>query len=496
MVAKDAYRHVGLGADDVAFLKKIAGDLPILADVCRADLLLYCKTGRTSAITVAQAMPHSVAPLYEEERAGMHVSLSNQPQVVRGLNGNLHPRLVHTVNVRGATVARQVFPVRNAERKILGVMAMDSHWLAYERQRRRSNKFRDALAAFLAMVLRGELRGAESLTSFGEHDGIVSVGADRRIQYMSGVAAGLYRHVGYRDSLVGRRVDELETVDHEMVARVLSEQRCLERQDEQDGRTWIRRALPVSGPEEPFLGILSGWLDARRRLRSRPQGVFVLIRDVTEALQTQRELESKMAMIREVHHRVKNSLQVIASLLRIQARQVRSDEARDALEETVNRILSVAVVHEFLSQNSQGTINLLEVSNRILDQVQRGLIDPSKRIRLTVKGPAIWLPAERATQCALIVNELVQNALEHGIAHRDEGNVEVELVDRGEKVSVIVTDDGGGLPGGFDLTSDSNVGLRIVKSMVERDLRGAFELSSDQGTRAALHFDKSMVGGG
>ena len=203
-----------------------------------------------------------------------------------------------------------------------------------------------------------------------------------------------------------------------------------------------------------------------------------------------------MALVREVHHRVKNNLQVIASLMRMQSRRVESDEARTVLEESVNRILSVAVVHEFLSQNAQGTINLEEVARRILSQVQQGLVDPTKRIALTVKGPAIWLPAERATQCALVINELVQNAIEHGLAERDEGSVEVERVDHGDSVDILVVDTGEGLPTGFDLSTDANLGLRIVRSMVERDLRGQFELSSGDGTRATVRLDKSLVGGG
>ena len=165
------------------------------------------------------------------------------------------------------------------------------------------------------------------------------------------------------------------------------------------------------------------------------------------------------------------------------------------LDESVNRVLSVAVVHEFLSQNATGTINLYEVAHRILTQMQQGLIDPSKHIQLNVKGDAIWLPAERATQCALVINELVQNALEHGLEHRDQGMVSVELVDLGDQVQIIVSDNGEGLPEGFELSTSSNLGLRIVRNLVERDLRGKFELLSDAGTQAMVIFAKSVLGG-
>ncbi len=494
----DVWSHVGLCAGDVAFLKKLTADLPILADVCRADLLLYCSAGPESAIVVAQALPRSVSPLYDEGRVGQRVQAGDQAEVLRALHGGVDPSMVHTVEVRGATVARQVYPVYGPQGGLIAVMTMDSYWLAHERHRRRARSFQRAVRDFAWMVLCGDLRGAEGLTPFGEHDGIVYVGADRHIQYMSGIAAGLYRHLGYRDSLVGRRITELETVDAQMVSEALSELRCLERQDEQFGLTWIRRVLPVTERGMPLKQRVLQRLrrDYRCEGPQRPRGALILVHDATEALQTQRELESKMALVREVHHRVKNNLQVIASLMRMQSRRVEGAEARTVLEESVNRILSVAVVHEFLSQNAQGTINLEEVARRILSQVQQGLVDPEKRITLSVKGPAIWLPAERATQCALVINELVQNAIEHGLAEREEGSVEVELVDNGDSVDIHVVDNGEGLPEGFDLSTDANLGLRIVRSMVERDLRGQFELCSTDGTRATVRFDKSLVGGG
>ena len=488
MVGKDAFSHVKVGPDDVAFLKKVAADLPMLADLSRADLLLYCSGGPAQAITVAQARPHSSSPLYEESRVGLRVGMQHHAEVLRGLSGKSNSRRVHTVTVRGTMMARQVFPVRNARGMLVAVMTKDAYWLAHERHRRRSKVFQGALRGFARMVLRGELTGAESLAPFGEHDGIMYVGAGQRIRYMSGIASELYRHLGYRDSLVGHRIGDVDTVDHQLVMQAAQERRCFELQVEQDGLTWVRKALPVATRDEPRF---SRWMRPGRARTSRLRGVFILIHDATEALRSRRELESQMALVREVHHRVKNSLQVIASILRLQARRVTSDEARDVLEESASRILSVAVVHEFLSHDTRGAISLLDVCRRIVGQIQRGLIDPEKRIQLSVKGPEIWLPAERATQCALVINELVQNAIEHGMAGRDEGRVAVELVDRGEKVSIVVTDDGEGLPEGFSLDTDANLGLDIVRRMVERDLRGQFRLLGTYGTRAIVDFGKS-----
>ncbi len=220
--------------------------------------------------------------------------------------------------------------------------------------------------------------------------------------------------------------------------------------------------------------------------------MFILIHDATEAVRAQQELESQMSIVREVHHRVKNNLQVVASIMRMESRRATQPETRQALDDSIQRILSVAVVHEFLSQQGQGTdINLREVAGRIVTQVQQNLLPRDRGITLSLTGPDIWLRADRATQSALIINELVQNAIEHGMDGRLEGHIAVELVDTGASVTIVVKDNGSGLGDGFELSRDAHLGLQLVQSMAQRDLRGQFVLMSDgDGTCATVTFDK------
>ncbi len=490
--------QLALSDEDHRLLRKITASLPILSDVCRADLSLYATATNGRALIVAEGKPHSVNPLYTDDRTGSTASGDGLIEIVEGLRGRGRYGHLQTIEVRGATVARQLYPVLDGRRRVIALLAVDSYWLAFERHRRRASAYQNALREFIRMALRGELDGTDGLTPFGEHDGLIYVGADERVQYMSGIALSMYRRLGFRDSLVGVPVDQLDPADHALFQQAKGQHTCQERQDTELGLTWVRKALPVNTMTPPGPPLYHLWQRVLRQHLAGPwsYGVMILIHDATEALETQRELESKTAMIREVHHRVKNNLQVIASLMRMQARRSTSDEVREALEENVNRILSVAVVHEYLSQNAQGSINLQDIANRIVSQVQNDLVDPGRPVKMEVRGPAIWLPAERATQCALVINELVQNAIEHGIGvGSNGGRVGVELVDDGERVSIRVTDNGTGLPEGFDLETDAHLGLRIVRSMVERDLRGRFELTSGNGTRAVVQFDKSLVGG-
>ncbi len=489
--ANDVFSRVDLRKDDRALLGKIGRDMPILSDLCRADLLLLCPVGDEEAVVIGQWRPHSSSPLYEDSQLGIRVGEEEYPQVLQALQGKVRPRKVHTVEIKGATVARQVFPVYGMDDAIIAVMVKDAYWLAHERHRRRHKAFQKALRDFITMVLHGDFRGADSLTSFGEHDGIVYIDTKGFIRYMSGIAAELYRHLGYRDSLLNRPISEVATVDEQLVREAVEKGRCIERETKEGEFTWVRKALPIRIRRRPsiFERLFRLGGEEEREIQSR--GVLILCHDATEALETQREIESKTAMVREVHHRVKNNLQVIASIMRLQARRAVSEETRGALEESANRILSVAVVHDFLSSNAQGTINLQDIARRIVNQTKESLIGPDKAITLTVRGPDIWLSAERATRCALVINELVQNAIEHGMVDRDVGSVDVEFVDHGEKVTLVVSDSGRGLGSEFDLQTDAHLGLHMVQRMVERDLGGQFKLSSRGGTRATIEFGKS-----
>jgi len=201
-------------------------------------------------------------------------------------------------------------------------------------------------------------------------------------------------------------------------------------------------------------------------------------------------------MIQEIHHRVKNNMQTIASLLRLQSRRTESDEARRALQEGINRILSVAVIHEFLAHQEARVINIRDVSQRIITQVREGVLDWERGIRLDLRGPNIYLPTQPATVCALVINELLQNALEHGYERQEGGTVTVNLSDDGEQVTISVDDDGVGLPEEFDLGQTDSLGLQIVKALAEGDLKGSFELRSrDKGVSAIVTFPKHTQGG-
>jgi two-component sensor histidine kinase len=486
-----------LTTEDVEFLKVVERQIPLAADVSRADILLYGRLQADRAVVLAHAQPHSIAPVRPHLLTGKEVGEAQEPLVIRALQGGHAQWGGQHVIADGAPVIMQVYPLRQpgkpgAER-VIGAFCVETNLVEHERHRQRSPAFQQALRQLHRTVQCAQLNGVEALTPFGEHDGIIVVDRGRVIRYASGVATNLYRRIGYLGGLVDRRLDELETGDADLARDAMQQRCCVEREEEIGGRYWSKKALPVLDVPPRFS--LLRWLRGGGE-SDEPSHVILTVRDLTESRRREQELRVKTAMIQEVHHRVKNNLQTIAALLRIQARRMTDETGRLAVEEAVTRILSVAIIHEFLSDQNSRVINIKEVSSRILAQMRQGVLGPDKEICLELSGPPIYLPARQATACALVINELMQNAVEHGFKERSKGCVYVTLQDEGDSVVVRVRDDGSGLPADFHIETAESLGLQIVQTLVRGDLQGTIEMhNQSDGAEAIVKFPKAIFGG-
>lgn len=193
----------------------------------------------------------------------------------------------------------------------------------------------------------------------------------------------------------------------------------------------------------------------------------------------------------EIHHRVKNNLQIIASILRLQIRREESPAAQNALSGAIHRIMGMVQVHDLLSRSDADRVDLRDLLERLLDLNVQTFLLPGQVIRHRVHGKPTPVDADVALNVALAANELVVNALKHAFPGRKEGRVDVRVARDGDRMEISVADDGIGLPQDFTLTGSSNLGLRLVRSVVRDDLKGAFELVSDKGTRSVLRFPAS-----
>jgi len=216
--------------------------------------------------------------------------------------------------------------------------------------------------------------------------------------------------------------------------------------------------------------------------QNESRGAIVLLRDITELRLRDRLLVSKDATIREIHHRVKNNLQTISSLLRLQGRRLESDEAKLAIDESVRRIRAIALVHETLANETADDVSLADVAGMLARTAQDSFTSPERPIHFEVIGDAGLVPSDIVTPLAVVLNELLQNTVDHAfpasslVDEGDIGLVEIFLDRTEEQIRMAVRDNGIGVPPDFDSETQQGLGLTIIRGLATTELGGAIEV--------------------
>ncbi len=271
-----------------------------------------------------------------------------------------------------------------------------------------------------------------------------------------------------------------------LVPNVQTDERYLNRAlAEHEG--WVSVLSVPLMVRDRIVGVFSCYMSAPHEFTPKEVELFQTLANQTALAIENARLVINAAVVREMHHRVKNNLQTIAMLLRLQMSAARNLRAQDVLAETINRILSIAAVHETLSEQGLRVVDVKNVVERVTRSIGETMLTAGQGISITVTGDRLVLPSREATSLSLATNELVQNAVEHAFAGRDSGRILVQLqVGPGES-AVIVEDNG---IGNARMQSPTKgLGLQIVEALVHDDLKGRFELiASPAGTQAILRF--------
>ena len=453
--------------------RRLVADWQLLADLSFADLTLWVPLRNNAWWCVAQVRPLTAPTSQPEDMVGAEVDgPAAQPFVQAFQQGR--PVTEGEPDWSGASpFRREVIPVR-PDGTVVAVLVRDTNLAATRSPSALELTYLDIAAELCLMVTAGTfpprmLEDAEMSPRVG--DGLVRLDAHGCAVYASPNALSAYRRMGLLGDLVGADLARLtrdvaiEGVAGEAVAAGICAAVAGRFPDPMDvegvAATMLVRALPLQAP-------------------GSEAGALVLVRDVTDVRRRDRALLTKDATIREIHHRVKNNLQTVAALLRLQARRMTEPAARAALEESVRRVASIAVVHEVLSQAPDETVPFDGVADSVLAMCAE-VAAPESAVRVVREGSPGLLPAEVATALSLVLTELVQNAVEHGFPDGRDGVVRVVFARDGAQLEVQVTDDGAGLPPGFSLAGSTRLGLQIVRTLVESELRGSLALAAGTG---------------
>jgi two-component sensor histidine kinase/putative methionine-R-sulfoxide reductase with GAF domain len=254
-----------------------------------------------------------------------------------------------------------------------------------------------------------------------------------------------------------------------------------------DAEGWVSVLCVPLVVRDRVVGLFGCFTDSRREFTPTDIELFQALANQTALAIENAELVISRAVVREMHHRVKNNLQSIAMLLRLQMSAAGSLRAEDVLAETANRILSIAAVHETLSEQGLRVVDVKSVLERVTRSVCEMVQAGSRGIDIAVSGDALVLPSREATSLALATSELVQNATKHAFAGRDRGRIDVTLRAGPAESQVTVEDDGVG--DAVPRASARGIGLQLVETLARDDLKGHVDwTATPKGTRAVIRF--------
>jgi two-component system, sensor histidine kinase PdtaS len=464
--------HTDLTDTDLEWLHALVSDWQLLADLSFADLLLWVPLRSTDAqapsswVAIAQMRPTTGPTAYPEDLVGRIVRSGRRGLIDVAWRERRIVREGDPEWGSGIPVREESIPVRRGA-KMLGVIQRSTNLSSARTPSRLELTYLQSASDLAQMISEGRfpVPGEEPnlLRSPRVGDGLIRLDRAGRVTYASPNAQSAYRRLGFATDLVGESLGEVTTrlCDtgeplEEALSAVLSGRAPREVEVEAHGSVMQLRTIPL---------VVGG-----TRI-----GAIVLCRDVTELRWRDRELMTKDATIREIHHRVKNNLQTVAALLRLQARRLRIPEGRAALDEAVRRVGSIAIVHETLSHTPDELIDFDDIADRVI--MMAGEVSaPETRVTPKRIGSFGVLPAEVATPLAMALTELLQNALEHGLADRY-GTLEVkaQCLPAEWRLEVSVADDGRGLPEDFEVESSNSLGLQIVRTLIVGELGGRLE---------------------
>lgn len=485
----DTHDALPLSSDDLVWLRMLRSEWQVIADLASADLVLWLPTSDGRFIAAALSRSATTATLHVEDVVGLYAAASRTEELQKAWSAAriVEPDTVTWAGLYSASVS--YVPVVHGGR-VLAVMSREANMSAASRQAGSQEWTLLAADVLCEMVADGTFPDADAPTSSAHGlprvtDGVILLDADGVVLEASPNANSSMRRLGVEGHLTGRTLIEAVTEAmsdveriEETFAVVLMGKAPWRVDVTSRGTTVVMRAIPL--------------------MRSGQRvGAVILTRDVTEMRRQEQQLMTKDATIREIHHRVKNNLQTVSALLRIQERRNASAQVKEALREAGRRVESIASVHDALAQNVDEVVRFDDVAPRIL-QMSAQVATASIPVDLQISGEFGELGAEHASALATVLAELVSNAVEHGtpseggvirvIARRDGDTLTVAVEDQG---SIDEEEEETGLVG-----SNRGLGTQIVTAMVTGELHGTInwtELPSG-GTRAELRFTEELTG--
>ncbi|PLS17299.1 histidine kinase [Bacillus sp. M6-12] len=455
--------HTNLTEIDIEKIKIIAENLPLIADLNQANMFIDCLTKEGKhAIVVAEASPTTAKSVYQKQVAGKFAYEAFEPAVFFTLKTAKPILQNRALTQEGKTVEQSVVPVIGAGNRIIGALIMEKD-ISEKLQHQFKIEALSEATETLSEILIGMTEDRPIIPEVMQ-ESLFFINSEKLILYFNPAAINLIFELCSAECRVGASIYEYfssldDIIDHQ--------DELLMREISLDNKVFQLKKI-------------------RLDQNGKSNGMFLIFRDITELRQKERELIVKSVAIREIHHRVKNNLQTVASLLRLQMRRGVPDESKVHFIESLNRVLSIAAVYELiLSNSSVDDVEIRSLTEKIGNMLVYSEDHENTEITIEYSGPRLEIKSNVAVSLALVINELIQNCIKHAFRSVLKGRIDVSFVHNDSHIEVLVKDDGDGyLP-----DAKPSLGLDIVKMMIEHDLSGEFTIQrAEIGTIASVRF--------
>jgi len=478
-------RHGRASQADLEWLNLLVADWQLVADLVFADLVLWVPTAEGDFVAVAHARPSSAATVFYRDITGELVRKQWAASVREAFSSGKIVSRGAAESYESTLTTFSAVPVKrrlskgndHVTEQPIAVITRHTNLAEAKAPSKLQLNYLRCGTDLLQMVADGSYPDFSNPTGPKRgapraNDGLLRLDVNGVVTFASPNGLSAFNRLGASGELEGKSLIEATTpvlkskLKTDQSLPVLLNGQAAWRADlDSRNMTLSVRAIPLKANGERI-------------------GAIVLCRDVTELRNQERELITKDATIREIHHRVKNNLQTVASLLRIQSRRTKSDETKAALAQAMRRVSAIAVVHDTLATGLSQEVNFDEVFDRILLMVSELASAHGQNVRTIIDGKFGMLQAEQSTPLAMSLNELVTNAIEHGLADRS-GVVHISAERRQKKLEIAVSNNGAAIEPG---SIGSGLGTQIVRTLIEGELRGTIHWSSpaEGGARVAI----------
>lgn len=478
----------------VSWVHQVIGEGQLLADLAFADIVIWAPTQKSSFVAVCHLRPSSSPTLFYRDIVESEIRPEWSDLVVEAFTTGkiVDSKFLDSYHEVQSTV--RAVPIRMPNDwhgfpygdNVVAVLTRHSNLTEGRVPGRQELTFKECANDLFRMVSEGsfpdlEAPGAQPNGAPRASDGLITIDEQGLVTFASPNALSSFRRLGFQEELEGKKLAE---VTSKVLQGVLILDEALPLLV--TGRTFSRSDMSVGGVVVALRGI-------PLRMGGKPNGAIILNRDVTQLRLREQELMTKDAIIREIHHRVKNNLQTVASLLRIQSRRFNNEETKEALGQATRRVEAIAVVHDTLSRGLSQSIDFDDVFDRVLRLVAEVASKSQQDIRHRFEGTFGVLPSEYATPLALVLAELVSNAVEHGFRGRNSGEVTITSQRLEESLAILVRDNGVGLTEGKER---EGLGSHIVRTLVRGELGGTIEWhNSEEGTEVKISIPMRFLHG-